>query len=654
MSTLRRVVAGWVIAALVTPVWPVRAEERAGRITAPSSQSVNFSFDQADLRLIIKIVGEMTGRRFVIDERVKGAITVVTPQNVPIEDVYPLLLSILESSGYTVLEKPEGAYVVPLPEGAPSAGRVLVGDEQGAGLVTKVYRINHISAIELAKLLEPMVRGGKNGAVSAFGATNHLIMTDTDEALRQLEKLIRDLDQPGSSRTMEVIRLKHANAEDLARQLIAAMKGTESSGDSVTRHLQRVGTGLSSLPSDMVVVPVPNANSIVLVGTPNQLSQTVDIIALVDIETPVEFGRLNAIFLKYMSSEEAATTLNALLAKTAARDQVSRIAIEHNSANNALIIEASPQDFELVRNLVNELDRMPQQVMVEVVIAEVSMEEGRDLGVELAAIDEPESGSSVVVGRSRPGESDGLASIFESGNFPQGLSIGVARGTFVDAAGRVLPRIPVLIQALAQNRDVKILSNIPLWAQNNTEASVSVVENIPILSSRIEGTGDNRDVIQNIERVDVGIKLKMTPHINIDNEVKLRLNPSIEAIIDTGSTTTEFAPTIAKREVTTTVTIPDRSTVVISGLIREDVVKQQSKVPFLGDIPVIGWLFRSQSDRKQRTNLLIFVTPHIVRDLKDAEAVTAALEKRTEIDPKPVIPVVVPVADPAVEPVAED
>ncbi|HMO04355.1 MAG TPA: type II secretion system secretin GspD [Kiritimatiellia bacterium] len=654
MKTLHRAVAGWLIAALVMPVWPGLAQERSGRITAPNSQSVNFSFDQADLRLIIKIVGEMTGRRFVIDERVKGAITVVTPQNVPIEDVYPLLLSILESSGYTVIEKPEGAYVVPLPEGAPSAGRVLVGDEQGAGLVTKVYRINHISAIELAKLLEPMVRGGKNGAVSAFGATNHLIMTDTDEALRQLEKLIRDLDQPGSSRTMEVIRLKHANAEDLARQLIAAMKGAESSGDSVTRHLQRVGTGLTSLPSDMVVVPVPNANSIVLVGTPNQLSQTRDIIALVDIETPVEFGRLNSIFLKYMSSEEAATTLNALLAKTAARDQVSRIAIEHNSANNALIIEASPQDFELVRNLVNELDRMPQQVMVEVVIAEVSMEEGQDLGVELASIDGPESGSTVVVGRNRPGESDGLASIFESGNFPQGLSIGVARGTFVDAAGRVLPRIPLLIQALAQNRDVKILSNIPLWAQNNTEASVSVVENIPILSSRIEGTGDNRDVIQNIERVDVGIKLKLTPHINIDNEVKLRLNPSIEAIIDTGSTTTEFAPTIAKREVTTTVTIPDRSTVVISGLIREDVIRQQSKVPFLGDIPLLGWLFRSQSDRKQRTNLLIFVTPHIVRDLKDAAAVTAALEKRTEIDPKPVIPVGAPVAEPVTEPATEN
>jgi general secretion pathway protein D len=466
-----------------------------------------------------------------------------------------------------------------------------------------------------------------------------LIITDTAEAIRQLEKIIRDLDMPGASRTIEVVRLQHANADDMARQLLAAMHGTETSGDSVSRHLQRVGGGMSSLPADMIVVPVPNANSVVIVGTPAQLSQTREIISLIDIESPAEFGRLNAIFLKYMSAEEAATTLNALLAKTAARDQVSRIAIEHNNANNALIVDASPQDFELVRKLVDDLDRMPQQVMVEVVIAEISMGSGLDLGVELQTIELPKEGSTTAVGKNRPAESDGLNGILENGLFPQGLSIGIAKGTYVDAAGRVLPRIPILVQALAQNRDVKILSNIPLWAQNNTEASVSVVENIPILSSRIEGTGDNRDVIQNIERIDVGIKLKLTPHINADDEVKLTLNPSIEAIIDEGPVETQFAPTIAKREVMTTVTIPDLSTVVISGLIREDTVKQVSKIPLLGDIPLIGWLFRSTSDRKQRTNLLIFVTPHIVKDLKDAEEVRAALESRASISVTSALPV---------------
>lgn len=624
---------------------PVIPPSTAALPPAAEDQAVNFSFDQADLRLIVKIVGEITGRRFIMDDRVKGTITVVTPQNIPLRDVYPLLLSILESSGFTVTEKPEGIHVIPLPEGASPAGRVVTGDESAEGLITKVLRLQHVGATEVAKLLEPLVRGGKNGAVSAFGSTNHLLITDTAEAIRQFEKLIRDLDMPGASRTIEVIRLQHANADDLARQLIAAMRGAETSGDNVTRHLQRVGGGLATLPSDMVVVPVPQANSIVVVGTPVQLAQIKDIVALVDVELPVEFGRLNSIFLKYMNAEEAAKTLNALIAKTTARDQVSRVAIEHNTANNALIVEAAPQDFELVRKLVDDLDRPPKQVMIEVIIAEISLESGMDLGVELGSIDGLGDDSTAVVGRSRPGESDGLMGILTDSSFPQGLSIGVADGTFVDAAGRVLPRVPFLLQALAENRDVNILSKIPLMAQNNQEASFSVVNNIPILSSRIEGTGSNRDVIQNIERIDVGTKLKVTPHINADNEVKLVLNPSIEAITDAGPTGTEFAPTIAKREVVTTVTIPNRSTVVISGLIREDTVKQESKIPLLGDIPLLGFLFRSTKDRLQRTNLLILVTPHIIHDMKDAEAVKEALENRSSINATSALPVAVESGD---------
>ena len=227
----------------------------------------------------------------------------------------------------------------------------------------------------------------------------------------------------------------------------------------------------------------------------------------------------------------------------------------------------------------------------------------------MATTDNFSGDGATFAARSRPGETDVTSDLLAGGATPQGIAIGVTKGTFVDAAGRVLPGVPFILTALAQDRDVRILSKIPLMAQNNEEASFSVVENIPLLSSRIEGTGDNRDVIQNIERVDVGTKLKITPHINADDEVKLILNPSIEAIIDSGPSGTEFAPTIAKREVLTTVTVPNKATVVISGLIREDTVKEVRKVPLLGDIPLLGMLFRSKSDRIQRTNLLILATP---------------------------------------------
>jgi len=609
------------------------------------SSTVSMNFENMNLQLFIKKVAELSGKKIVIDDTVEGKFTIASPDaslRVDTDDLYRLMISILESRGYSVVEKQDAVHIIKQVEGRAIAGRMVVGDEPaGEGLVTKVIRIGHISAIELARLLEDLVKGGASSVVP-FGATNHLIITANAETLAQLERLIRDLDQPGSTRTMEVIQLKHANPEELAAQLVAAMKAADqTSAENVSEHMRRVTGGQGTLPVDMVIVPVRAANSIVTIGTPVQLSQVRDIIAKVDIEAPVEFGRLNSIFLKYMIAEEAATTLNALLAKTTAKDQLARISIEHNSANNALIVEASPQDFELVRKLVNDLDRMPQQVMVEVVIAEVSMGEGLDLGVEWSNIDGLTEDSTRVVGRSRPGETDGLADIVTKGVFPQGLSVGVSRGSFVDAAGRTVPNIPLMVQALAKNRDVKILSNIPIWAQNNTEASISVVDNIPILSSQIEGAGANRDVIQNIERLDVGIKLKLTPHINADDEIKLKLNPSIEAIIDPGPAETPFAPTIAKREVVTTVTIPDQATVVISGLIREDQIKDVSKIPFLGDIPLLGFLFRSTKDKIQRTNLLIFVTPRIINDLAEAEAVKESLQTRSMINPTSAVPVAV-------------
>lgn len=614
--------------ALMLPL-PARAAE--GTAAGPE---VNFNFEQVEIRLLVKLVGDMTGRRFVVDESVSGKVTVVTPHRIPVPEAYPLLVSILESSGYSVVEKDGAHHVVRLADRTVTPAPVVTDAGTNAvGLITKVIRITHVSAVEVRKLLEPLVRGGKAGAVAAFPPTNHLIITDTAENIREMEKIIAELDRPGASRMVEVVQVRHGSAEDMAREIVAAMKGAASSGDRVARHLQQVGEGLASLPSDVVVVPSAQANSLVLVGTPVQLRELREVVAKMDVEAPSGYGRLHSIFLRYLKAEDAAKSLNALLAKTVEKDQRAAISIEHNAANNALIVDAAPQDFEYLRKLVDDLDRIPQQVMVEVMIAEIAEGKKLDLGVQLTSIETPRRGTTTVVGRSRPGQSDILMDAVEQGVFPQGIAIGIARGTYTDASGNVLPSVPLVVQALAENQDVKILSNPTLWAQNNSEATVSVVENIPILRSTIEGgSGTSRDVIQNIDRIDVGIKLKVTPHVNPEGEVTMLLNPSIEAITDSGSSDVAFTPTISKREVSTTVTVPDRSTVVISGLIREDVVKQAWKVPLLGDIPLLGWFFRSKSDSTRRTNLLIFVTPHIVTDMDVASQLQKSLQQRAAID----------------------
>ena len=599
----------------------------------PSAEKVHFTFEDIDIKVLIKLVGEQVGRRFVVDDSVEGKVTVVTPGKIDRAEIYPLFLSVMESSGYSVVKQGDVHRVVALPEGGLIRGPVIgPDDEMQEGVITKVLRVEHISVLELRKTLEPMVRGAKEGALSAFAPANHLVVTDTAQNIRRLQQIIAELDRPGSARSVEVVSLKNAAADAVARQVTAALRGAEQAENKLRRHVQNIADGGGSLPSDAVVVPAEHANSLLLVGTPVQLRELKNIIELLDVEGPGH-GRFNAIFLNYLSAEDAAKSLNALLAKNTNKEKAGQIGIEPNLSNNALLVDASPRDFEWIKQLVESLDQEPQQVLVEIIIAELSDSEGLDLGMEWATIDDLDSDSPTILGRSRPGPTDTLLDTVANSMFPQGMLIGIARGTTVGPDGSAVPRVPFLIRAQAEDRGVKILSNVPLWAQNNTEATVSVVENIPILKSTIQGgAGTARDVIQNIERVDVGIKLKFTPHVNPNDEVTMELNPSIEAIIDQGSVDTPFTPTIAKREVSTTVTVQNEATIAISGLIRDDEVNVVSKVPILGDIPILGHLFRNTVKRKQRTNLLILVTPHIIHSLEEAASLRAAMEEKTQLE----------------------
>ena len=289
----------------------------------------------------------------------------------------------------------------------------------------------------------------------------------------------------------------------------------------------------------------------------------------------------------------------------------------------------------MVRELIEQLDHPPEQVLVEVLFAEITVQEGSDIGVEFLAMGTPSEGSSLMIGglRTAEEESDLMSSIM-SGIVPGGLTFGVAKGSYTDSEGNVVPSIPALInlKAIREHGHFKILSSIPLWTQNNQEASVNIGKNIPVLTSTIAGgSGTARDIIENIERIDVGIKLTVTPHVNPNNEVLMKLNPSIEAIIETSTEGKSFTPTIAKREVSTTLTVPNHQTIVISGLISENTVKRVRKIPILGSIPLLGWLFRHTIETSERSNLLIFVTPHVINNFNDAAELTSRLKARTGI-----------------------
>lgn len=621
------------LAALVlclSAVLPAFAEDAAAEPLAATEtlgdpqETVAFHFAQADVRLVADLVSRLTGRSFIIPDSVSGKVSILTQDPIPKTEVLPVFRSMLESIGYTLSFASDGdpIRIAPLPAASPLSGGV-----------TEVIPLRYVQAAEVKRALEPLVRGGKEGAIEVFAAGNHLLVTDTPESLARVHHVIDQLDRPGAASTVEAVPLVHADPEEAARQLKTLLDGTLSSGDQVQRHMAAVTGGAGALPVGLCVVAAPNAGRVLLSGNPEEIRRAKDILQALDVENPNGMGRLNAIFLKYLSAEEAAKSLNALLARTADGEPGRRpIGIEPSKGSNALLVDASPQDFAFVRSLVERLDRIPQQVLVEVLIAEVTLENGSDTGVEWLGYDQPEGSGTGGFVRARAGATDSLFGLATNFTTPEGLSLGIFSGHF-SVGGVEFPQIPVFLHAVARDRDYKILSDIPLWAQDNLEASVSVVENIPILTSSVEGSGSDRDYIQNIERLDVGIKLKLTPHVNPDGEIQLDLNPSVESVVEntaSSSAAAAYTPTISKSEVATTITVPDRSCVVISGLIREEKSKAVSKVPLLGDIPLLGWLFRTTSEKTERKNLLIFVTPRIVTDPAMAEAERKRLERNAD------------------------
>ncbi len=616
--------------------------------------TVNFTFDQVDVRALVKLMSDITGRGFIVDDAVKAKITVVAPC-VPVSELYPLFVGVLESAGCGLIDQGRFARVVPLSSrGMPPAPLAVTNSTfTGTGIVTRLVRLQHRNAGEIKKTLDVVMGRDKGSVIAAVESSNHLVITDTVGNIRRMEALIALLDQPGLGIGTEVIPMRYLDASEVAQQFNDIYSRREKVAQATagqTPNTPRTDN------SPFCLVAVPYANSVVAIGSPADISDFKSTMAKIDVQSPSGLGNLHAMFLNFLSSDEAARALNNLFGNASATgsgkapaqqvvysggsrpaDPRRRIWIEPSAVNNALLVDASPIDFERIRELIAELDVMPEQVLIEVLIAETSWSDGSEFGAQIAAVQVPsQNGKMAMQGAlTQPDAgSSTLLNSLQNNLFPNGISFGLGYRSGTDNNGNPIMSYPAAfnLNAVKSKSDFKVLSNVPLVTQNNKEASVSVVNNIPILKSSISGgAGTARDVIQNIERMDVGIKLKMTPRINPNHDVTLVLNPVIEAVTQTTGSGPEasYTPTIARREVSTTVTVPDGRTIVISGLIREDRRSSVARVPILGSIPVIGWFFRHTKDSVERTNLIIFVTPRLVTTPVAAASATDSLGRRT-------------------------
>lgn len=619
--------AAALILMLATPDSVARGEESLG----------GFNFDDVDIRTFTKLIAKQTGRKFVVANDVQGKVTVVWP-GIPESQVYNAFVSVLEAAGCSVIVDGEVSRVVRLSQGGLTLGPVLGPDVAipDTGMATKVFRLQHIRAQAFRHLLEAQQIKSRV-SVGVLEDTNQLVVTDTAPAIRRIARLLQEVDKPGLTRVTEVVPLKFAGADALASQLNAALSETQSRAKRVLKRLP-AGQGEIGMTAAPVVVPSSHSNRLMLVGTQSQVDRLIHLIGKMDVDAPRGRGRLNAIFLRYLDATETAESITALLEKSGSdkgADGSRRVSIEAAVSSNALLVDAPPGDFDVVSRLVDQLDIEPLQVHINVMIAEVNDGSSFNWDVQFGAFDQPDHpGDNVVLGASRlSGDAaSGVLSGIADGVFPSGLSVGVAQGTYYDADGVLQVGYPGLftLEAIKGRSDFEVLSETSLEALNNHEAKLSIVDDIPILTSVVQGSGDARDVIQTIERMDVGVKLALTPQIIPEGRVKMELKPSIEAVMSEGED--GLTPTIARREVETTVSVRDGQTIVIAGLTRKDKIIEESRVPILGDIPFLGWLFRSRTESERRTNVLVYVTPKVVSSDEDVAAVSEAWSRRTGLE----------------------
>ena len=593
-----------------------------------AADEITLNLKDADIRALISTVSKFTGKNFIIDPRVKAKITVVSAETLTPEEVYEVFLSILQVHGYAAV--PTGSVIKIVPEVNAKQGplpmRPTSGREPGDELITRIISLDHVPAAQLVPILRPLVP--QQGHLAAYNPTNTLIITDHAGNIQRLMKIIAGVDRAESDE-LEVIPLKHASAPELVRIV-----------NSLYPQTAKDQANKINLAAD------ERTNSILMSG--ERAIRLKIRTTIMQLDTPLDDGGGNThvIYLRYAKAENLVTILTGLQeqqkkaasgtrtataakAATAARaGGASFIAdnaiIQADEETNALIITADPNTLLSLKSVIRQLDIRRAQVHIEAIIAEISTNRDKEIGVG-AVVDGTESsestfpaGISNLVGlgeliAAAAGSEEAALGVLQ--NLGSGLTLGVGGE---NSAG---VRYGLILRALQSDSAANILSTPSIVTLDNEEAEIVVAQNLPFITGQFTGVGslDPQNPFQTIERQDVGLTLKVTPQINEGDTIKLDLEQEVSDVI----TITENAgPVTRKRSIKTSVLVDDGGILVLGGLIEEVIDDTRSKVPLLGDIPIIKHLFTSRASTKRKQNLMVFLKPSILRDFTDAAYVT--------------------------------
>ncbi len=609
----------------------------------PDDALITMDFQDVDLSVVIKFMGELTGKNFLVSDQVRGKVTIISPKKVTVREAYHIFESVLEMNGYSALPAGDAIKIIPSAVARQSGLEIQGGKEAGSvkpedRMMTQVIPLEHASADELRNLLASSV--SKEGMIISYKATNHLIITDRAANIHRLLKIIEQLDVPMVEETITVFPLEFASAKSLADKLTLLMAAEQRA------PVAGKPPGPAAFQRVVRVIPDERTNTLIVLANEQDTQEIRKLISRLDTEAPKGKSQLQVIYLEHARAEELAKVLNSIVSGKAKIPQkpgqpaqaaaVEEAAITADKSTNSVVITASPQEFKELEEVVRKLDMIRSQVLVEALITEVSMEKALQIGVDWRLMDQPVEGSV----RGFGGSDFGLISGVQSGALPSaagdtGLLLGVAKG-FINVGGVQIPNIGALVRAFQKDTDANVLSTPHLLTMDNEKAKIIIADNVPLLKTDLTqplatatATTSNIAVSRTFEYKDIGIQLEITPHISKGSMVRLEISTEVSNILSIDPANPGFVTT-RKRQANTTVVVEDGQIMVIGGLIRDDSSDQTKKVPCVGNIPGLGWLFKNVAGSKSKTNLLIFITPHIIRTAADMERATGKKKQEAE------------------------
>ena len=571
------------------------------RSTPPSAQRyVTIDFNDVDINIFIKYISELTKKNFVVDRAVKGKVTIISPTRISEKDAYKVFESVLEVNGFTTVPSGSIIKIVPAIQ-ARSKSIPTIRDTRKRypddKVVTQIISLQHSDPNELKKILAPLV--SKTSVVIAHAESGLLIITDVLSNINRLMEIIESVDVPSIGEELVILPLKHASAANVAKSISQLFIRTVKKGVRAQK---------------IKVIPYERTNSLIIFAPKSQIQKIRNLLVQLDGEVPRGKGKIHVYQLQNASAEEMVKVLTSLPGKKASTQKGAKTAppisteskIMADPETNSLIITAPREEYLVLEDVIKKLDTPRRMVYLEALIMEVSVSSDFSVGVKWGGGGAFDDGTGLV-GVSFGGKDGADVGVSDGLSLSSGFSFGVIKQGI--KIGNVLfPNIGAVLNAFKDDSDINIIATPQILTTDNKKARINVGENIPYLTSA-NTTASNNDY-SNYEYKDVGTTLEITPQINQADLVRLEIAVEVTKV----KSANEDKPTTFKRTADTTVVVHNEETVVIGGIIGQDTSSSENKVPLLGDIPLLGWLFKTHGNNLKKTNMFIFITPHIIEN----------------------------------------